>query len=154
MLKGVRHVPEVRRNLVSGLCLVQPGYKVVMESNKVVITRNETFIGKGYVCEGLFKLNVSYRINEISSRVFNVESCDVWHGRLGHISLGKVKRLMNLDLIPKTQVNVKRKCETCVQGKQTKKAYKSVERNSQLLKLIHSDVCDSNRPPTRASNKY
>ncbi|CAL2241227.1 unnamed protein product [Prunus armeniaca] len=30
----------------------------------------------------------------------------------------------------------------------------SVERNTQLLELIHSDVCDSNRPPTRAGNKY
>ena len=61
---------------------------------------------------------------------------------------------MNLDLIPKTQVNFKRKCEICVQAKQTRKAYKSVERNSQLLELIHSDVCDFNRQPTRVGNKY
>ena len=77
ILKGVRHVPEVRRNLVSGSSLVQQGYKVVMESNKVVITRNDIFVGKGYVCDGLFKLNVLSEVNEISHQVFNVESCNV-----------------------------------------------------------------------------
>ena len=49
ILKDVRHVPEVRRNLVSGSSLVQQGYTVVLESNKVAITKNNLFIGKGYV---------------------------------------------------------------------------------------------------------
>ncbi|KAI5312170.1 hypothetical protein L3X38_041343 [Prunus dulcis] len=48
-LKDVRHVPEVRRNLISGSSLVKQGYKIVMESNRIVITRNDVFIGKGYV---------------------------------------------------------------------------------------------------------
>ncbi|CAL2244459.1 unnamed protein product [Prunus armeniaca] len=40
VLKEVRHVPNVRRNLISGSSLVQQGYKVVLESKKVVITKN------------------------------------------------------------------------------------------------------------------
>ena len=31
ILREVRHVPEVRRNLVSGSSLVQQGYQVVLE---------------------------------------------------------------------------------------------------------------------------
>ncbi|KAI5353977.1 hypothetical protein L3X38_006871 [Prunus dulcis] len=61
-LKDVRHVPEVRRNLISGSSLVKQGYKIVMESNRIVITRNDVFIGKGYVCDGLFKINVVLKI--------------------------------------------------------------------------------------------
>ncbi|KAI5323547.1 hypothetical protein L3X38_032619 [Prunus dulcis] len=45
-LKDVRHVPAVRRNLISGSSLVKQGYKIVMESNRIVITRNDVFIGK------------------------------------------------------------------------------------------------------------
>lgn len=86
VLRDVRHVPEVRRNLVSGSSLVQQGYKVVLESSRVVITMNDVFIGKGYVTDGLFKLNVIFEVNKISPHVLNIESCDVWHGRLGHIS--------------------------------------------------------------------
>ncbi|KAI5322517.1 hypothetical protein L3X38_031589 [Prunus dulcis] len=84
-LKDVRHVPEVRRNLISGSSLVKQGYKIVVESNRIVITRNDVFIGKGYVCDGLFKINVVFEDNKISPQVFNVESCNVWHGRLGHV---------------------------------------------------------------------
>ena len=66
ILKDVRHVPEVRKNLVSGSCLVQQSYKVVLESNRVVITLNDVFIGKGYVIDGLFKLNVVFEVNKVS----------------------------------------------------------------------------------------
>ena len=154
ILKEVRHVPEVRRNLVSGVCLVNQGYKVVLESNLVVITRNDVFIGKWYVSDGLFKLNVVFEVNKVSPLVLNVESCDTWHGRLGHISMKKMKRMMDLELIPKSHVDFKKKCEICVQAKQTRKPHKSVERDTQLLELIHSDVCDSTRPVTRGGNKY
>ncbi|KAI5350367.1 hypothetical protein L3X38_003258 [Prunus dulcis] len=153
-LKDVRHVPEVRRNLISGSSLVKQGYKIVMESNRIVITRNDVFIGKGYVCDGLFKINVVFEDNKISPQVFNVESCNVWHGRLGHVSLSKIKTLMDLELIPKSNIDLKHKCEVCVQAKQTRNSFKPVERNTQILELIHSDVCDSNRSPTRGGNKY
>lgn len=123
-----------------------------MESNNVVITKNNVFIGKGFISEGLFKLYVSSKV--IHPKVFNMESSNVWHGRLGHINLMKIKKMMDLDLVPKSALNLKHKCEICVQAKQPKKPFKSVERNTQLLELIHSDVCDSNRPPTRVGNKY
>ena len=43
---------------------------------------------------------------------------------------------------------------TCTKVLQTRKPHKSGERNTQLLELIHSDVCDSSRPSNRAGNKY
>ncbi|KAM2599052.1 hypothetical protein TB2_037519 [Malus domestica] len=62
--------------------------------------------------------------------------------------------MMDLDLVPKSNMNLKHKCEIFVQAKQSKKPFKSVERNTQILELIHNDVCDSYRLPTRAGNKY
>ena len=76
LLKDVRYVPEVRRNLISGSSLVQLGYKIVLESNRVIISKNNVFIGKGYVCDGLFKLNNVSSLNKIS-KVFNVETSDI-----------------------------------------------------------------------------
>ncbi|CAL5400680.1 unnamed protein product [Camellia sinensis] len=125
-----------------------------MESNKIVISKNDIFIGKGFVCDGLFKLNVSFEVNYISHNIFNIEVCDLWHKRLGHVNLGKIRKMMDLELVPKSSIDVKRKCEICVKAKQPKKPYKSVQRNSQVLDLIYSDVCDSNRLLTRARNKY
>ena len=127
-LKDVQHVPEVRRNLVSGSSLVQQSYKVVLESNQVVISKNDVFVGKGYVCDGLFKLNVE--VNEIFPKVLDIESCDLWHERLGHVSFKKMKKMMDLGLIPKSKLDFKNKCEICVQAKRSRMSYKTVERNT------------------------
>jgi len=51
-------IHEIRRNLISGSLLVQQSYKLVFESNKVVIIKDLNFIGKRFLCDSLFKLNV------------------------------------------------------------------------------------------------
>ena len=47
-LKNVHYVPSVNKNLVSGSLLCRDGYKLVFESNKFVISKYGTFVGKGY----------------------------------------------------------------------------------------------------------
>ena len=57
-LNNVLHVPTIRKNLVSVALLVKNGFKCVLVSDKAVISKNEMFIGKGYLNESHFKLNV------------------------------------------------------------------------------------------------
>ena len=38
-LKNVQHVPSMNKNLVCGSLLLKDGFKVVLESNKVVVSR-------------------------------------------------------------------------------------------------------------------
>jgi hypothetical protein len=45
-LKNMIHVPSINKNLVSG-SLMKDGLKLVFESNKVVLSKYETFVGKG-----------------------------------------------------------------------------------------------------------
>ena len=61
---------------------------MIFESNKIVVIINDNFIGKGYVFDGLFKLNVTkIEGNKIySSFIYNVISFDLWHSRLGHVN--------------------------------------------------------------------
>ncbi|CAL2238495.1 unnamed protein product [Prunus armeniaca] len=56
-LLDVLHVPEIRKNLVSSPILSNKGFKLVFESNKFVSTKGGMFVGKGYLADGLFKLN-------------------------------------------------------------------------------------------------
>ncbi|KAK1670409.1 hypothetical protein QYE76_058568 [Lolium multiflorum] len=49
-LKNVLHVPSIKKNLVSGSRLMKDGFKLVFESNKVVLSKYGTFVGKGYEC--------------------------------------------------------------------------------------------------------
>ena len=52
--------------------LVQQGYKGIFESNRIVITRCGVFIGKGYICDGLFKLSLMslMSLQQIFSELF------------------------------------------------------------------------------------
>jgi hypothetical protein len=45
-LKNVQHVPSMQKNLVSGTLLCRDGFKVVLESNKIVGSKSGQFIGK------------------------------------------------------------------------------------------------------------
>jgi hypothetical protein len=46
--KNVQHVPSMHKNLVSGTLLCRDGFKVILEYNKIVVSKSGQFIGKGY----------------------------------------------------------------------------------------------------------
>ena len=57
-LNDVLHVLDIRKNLVSCSLLSKNGFKLVIESNKFVLTKNGMYVGKGYMSNGLFKINI------------------------------------------------------------------------------------------------
>ena len=46
------------------------------------------------------------------------------------------------------------KCEICIQAKITKKPFSKVNRNTHLLKLVHTNICEFNGQLTRGGNRY
>ena len=119
-LQGVLYVPTLRRNLISESSLLRAGYKIVKESNKFVISKSNIFIGKCFVCDGLFRLNViNSSDNEISPVALNIESCDIWHGRLRHVNFNSIKKMINFNLIPKSSFDTSSRCEIYIQSKNT-----------------------------------
>ncbi|GKE14549.1 pol polyprotein, partial [Tanacetum coccineum] len=86
-LTNVLYVPEIRKNLVSGWLLNKFGFRLVFESDKFVLSKNQMYVGKGYAVNAMFKLNVMVvknDINKLNSSAYLIESSNVWHGRLGH----------------------------------------------------------------------
>lgn len=68
-LRNVQHVPTMNKNLVSGSLLCRDGFKVVLESNKVIVSRFGQFIGKGYECGGLFRFSLSDFCNKSINQI-------------------------------------------------------------------------------------
>ena len=157
-LSKVLYVPDLRKSLVSGWLLNKFGFRLVFESDQFVLTKRGLFVGKGYAQNGMFKLNVmavKKNMNEnASTSAYLIESSNVWHGRLGHVNFNSMRRLIKLDSIPSFAIDSNLKCETCVEAKQTRSSFKSIERNTEPLDLIHTDVCDFRSIPTRGGNKY
>jgi hypothetical protein len=158
-LKNVQHVPGINRNLISGSLLCHDGFKLVFESNKFIVSRFGLFFGKGYDSGGLFRLSVidgrNNMAKSISCSEMNVGEAAVWHSRLCHINFDCIIRLSKLNLILKIPIVRRSKCHACVQAKEPRKPFKSVEEKSLApLDLIHSDLCEMNGILTRAGKKY
>ena len=96
LLNSVLYVPDIRKNLVSGSLLIKHGFRLVFESDKVILSKYGMFVGKGYVVNGMFKLNVMTvkpkNINNKASTsfVYLLESSILWHGRLGHVNFNSL----------------------------------------------------------------
>ena len=154
-LNDVLYVPEIRKNLVSGSLLNKHGFRMVFESDKVILSKSGMYVGKGYTTDGLFKLNVMTIVNNKNkSSAYLLESSNLWHGRLGHVNYDTLRRLINLDHIPSFHINSNHKCEICVEAKLTRSSFQTIERNTEPLELIHTDVCDLKFVQTRGGNKY
>ena len=132
---------------MSSFLLNKAGFKQTMESDNYVITKKGLFVGKGYACDGMFKLNVENNKASTSS-IYMLSSINFWHAPLCHINSRYVGIMSSLGLIPRWSKYFE-KCETCSQAKITKKPHKSVVRNTELFELIHSDLCEFERILTR-----
>jgi hypothetical protein len=81
-LKNVHHVPSIKKNLISGSLLCRDGYKLVFESNKCVVSKYGTFVGKGYESRGLFRLSLVDTCFESANHVVSNVETNIWHSRL------------------------------------------------------------------------
>jgi hypothetical protein len=66
----------MNKNLVSGSLFYRDGFKVVLESNKVVISKHGQFIGKGYEYRGLFRFSLSDFCNKSMNHICGSVSDD------------------------------------------------------------------------------
>jgi hypothetical protein len=77
-LKNVQRVPSIHKNLVSGTLLCRDGFKVVLESNKLVVSKSGQFISEGYDCGGLFRFSLldfnNKSVNHICANVNDLAS--------------------------------------------------------------------------------
>ena len=121
------------------------GFKLVFESNKFVLSKRGMYVRKGYMNDGMWKLNVMTIIkssmNKTSTFVYMLESSNLWNDILGHINYDAFRRLINLNHIPVFQIDVKPKCEICVEAELTRSFFQRVERHIEPLDLIHNDKC-------------
>ena len=159
-LNNVLHVPENRKNLIAGSLMLKNGFKLVFEFDKFVITKAGMYVGRGYMTDGMFKLNTMTIVpkNSMNEKgepsVYIVDSSILWHGRLGHVNYGSLKRMVNLECLPKIAFDPNHKCLIYVEEKMIKVPFKNVERNTEPLGLIYTDICDLKFIQTRGGKKY
>ncbi|CAL1360546.1 unnamed protein product [Linum trigynum] len=143
LLKDVRHVPEMRLNLISVDKLDGEGYCNTFHNGQWKLTRGSLVLAKGKKLSKLYVMEAKIS-PEIVNSAENGDTIELWHKRLGHMSeksmakLAQKKVIVGLD-----QVHLK-KCVDCLAGKQNRVAFKSSipSRAKNVLDLVHSDLCE------------
>ncbi|GKA45907.1 zinc finger, CCHC-type containing protein [Tanacetum coccineum] len=77
----------------------------------------------------------------------------LWHARLSHVHFKRMQDMSKDGLIPAFDMDTE-KCKTCMLNKITKKPFQKVKRQTKVLELIYSDLCDLHATPSLGNRKY
>ena len=79
----------------------------------------------------------------------------MWHHRLGHIGVKRMKKLHADGLLESLDYVSLDACEPCLLGKMTKTPFSgTIERATDLLEIIHTDVCGPMNIEARGRYRY
>jgi hypothetical protein len=143
------YVPSFSKNLISISKLVPLGFEFNFIGSNVYLFKNSTNIGSRILVNGLYKLNLDpiYEqslliMHDIGSKcnIIDESSSMLWHRRLGHISVERIKRLINDGVLKALNFSDFGTCVDCTKGKQTNKTSKGAKRSEEILGIIHSDT--------------
>jgi hypothetical protein len=135
------------------------GYSFASENNSSMISKNDRFVASAPVKNGLFVLNLDdspiCNVSAKRLRPNDLSPTYMWHYRLDHISEKCMKKLHSDGLLTLFDFESYETCEACLLGKMTKTPFIGFpERASDLLELIHTDVCGPMSTTARGGFQY
>ena len=120
---------------------------------------NKTFNGHTPKVNGLLNLDHSdthiHNIEAKRCKVNNDSATYLWHCRLGHIGVKRMKKIHADGLLESLDYESIDACEPCLMGKMTKTPFSgTMERATDLLEIIHTDVCGPMSVEARGGYRY
>lgn len=159
-LKNVAYVPDLRTNLLSVAKATDHGYSVIFQKSDALIIDSDNNVllranrrGNLYFVD---KCKDKANSVEVNSENNNINK---WHQKLGHVNERDVKLMAKDGLVYGLYIRNNEKlseCEICIREKQTRLPFsKSIEgRTSELLEIVHSDVCGPMRKASVNGKRY
>ena len=120
---------------------------------------NKTFYGHTPNVDGLLNLDRgNTHIHNIEAKICKVDNDSatyLWHYRLSHIGAKRMKKLHADGLLESLGYESFDTCELCLTGKMTKTPFSgTMERDSDLLVIIHTNVCSPMSVEARGGYRY
>ena len=136
-LKDVRHILDMRLNLISINVLDKEGYKSHLGNGKWKLFKRSLVFAKGKICCTLYKTQVKL-CRDVVNATQDDSTLDLWHRRLAHISEKGLQILAKKkSFIPFAKVMPLNSCDYCLFGKQHKVSFhRSSTRKTDVLDLV------------------
>src|SRR4051812_18844169 len=118
------------------------------------------FYAHAPLIDGLFLLNLdcgNTHINNIEAKRLKLSdnSTYMWQCRLGHIGVKRMNKLHSDGLLESLVFESLERCEACLMGKMAKTPFSGMmERATDLLEIIHTDVCGPMSVSSRGGYRY
>nr|KAJ0210548.1 hypothetical protein LSAT_V11C400168580 [Lactuca sativa] len=152
------YVPSITRNIISTSRLYEQGcrYKFDFDFENIFVFKDNVFYFETSPTNGIYEIDLNGSYTKDNS-IFNLNKKTkldsnktfFWHCRLGHISKTSITKLQKDVILESTGSKSFDVCESCICGKMTKALFTGVgERASDLLGLIHTDLCGPFRTMT------
>jgi hypothetical protein len=135
------------KNIISSSCLEEvDSYDIIIKNKCCSIYYNGIFYAHCPLVNRLYVLDLEdksiYNINAKRARLNDLNPTFIWHCRLGHINEKRIERLHKDGLLNSFDFEPFDTCESCLLGKMAKAPFTGKsERSSDLLGLVHIDVC-------------
>ena len=147
-LEKTFYVSSFSKNLISVSRLAPLGFSFNFLDSGFSLINKSGIIGSGALFDGLYYIELqndaSYNSMHFTARVkqcvVNEESSMLWHHRLGHISIERIKRLVNEGVLSTLDFADFETCVDCIKGKQTNKSIKGAKRSSNLYIRNHTYI--------------
>ncbi|KAL5826235.1 hypothetical protein ACOSQ4_018032 [Xanthoceras sorbifolium] len=138
-LQGVRHIPGLKRNLISIGQLDGEGYCTTFSGCEWKITKGALVVARGKKCGTLY---VTSSLENIVAVANSNGKSNLWHQRLGHMSEKGMKTLLSKGKLPDLKAVDVGLCEDCIFGKQKKVSFAKIGKipKAEKLELVHTDV--------------
>ncbi|KRZ49337.1 Retrovirus-related Pol polyprotein from transposon TNT 1-94 [Trichinella nativa] len=163
VLNDVLYVPEFGSSCLFSLgAAAARGYRIMMDNFNIRLMMNNRTELVGYKDGDLYTLLIRRLSDNTSMSAMLTEgethSFELWHQRLGHISVEKIKTMMQRKLVDGLRATAEEKffCEGCVFGSMTRKPHKEVTERRQSVpgEILHADVCGPFIHPSVGGNRY
>jgi hypothetical protein len=157
----MQSVPELKNNLLSIGQLQEKGLTIIFQHGKCKIYHKE----KGLIMETTMSSNRMFILpvkpQSCVSTCFNTiteDSTQLWHRRFGHLGFKGLKILEQKRMVnglPQLKTPSKI-CKDCLAGKQQRDPFPKAAtwRASQILQLIHADICGPISPASNSKKRY
>ncbi|KAJ9541893.1 hypothetical protein OSB04_028399 [Centaurea solstitialis] len=158
-LDNCYYIPNMIKNVLSFDLLVDQGFYYKYSYKMISVFKDNIFYFKATPVDGLYTVNLkdnNSEIYHISKRSKDIEDQTyLWHCRLGHINKKRVELLLKGGFLGNFDYKPFDNCESCLSGKMTKQPFNSEnERATDLLEIIHTDVCGPFSHVARGGYQY
>ncbi|CAL2245782.1 unnamed protein product [Prunus armeniaca] len=157
----VFYVPELKNNLIGLGQLQEKGMVILIKKNSCHIHHPDKglIIQADMTSNSMFILKIeAHAKKQMCFKSTTEEESWLWHCRFGHLSFNGLKALQQNNMVKRLPLlqAPSTVCEECMVGKQQRETFpkESNWRATQVLQLVHSDICGPINPISNNSKRY